>query len=122
MGGLAARLAGAPYLRVPIDRERPPAALKAALRGLKGPLMKLAMGLYERYDRTVSTGEIHAEIADRLREELDYQREAAHMRLYREILKDEPGVAVPRPIPELSTRRLLTMTWLDGQPILDFAG
>ena len=67
------------------------------------------------------TAEIHAEIADRLREELDYEREAAHMRLYGEILKDEPGVAVPRPIAELSTRRLLTMTWLDGAPILDFA-
>src|SRR5271154_415922 len=91
-------------------------AVEADLRQLK-----LAMGLYERYDRTVSTGAIHAEIADRLREELDYLREAAHMRLYREILHDEPGVAVPRPLPELSTRRLLTMTWLDGQPILDFA-
>src|SRR6202163_2369538 len=85
-------------------------AVEADLRQLK-----LAMGLYERYDRTVSTAEIHAEIADRLREELDYGREAAHMRLYREILKEEPGVAVPRPLPELSTRRLLTMTWLDGE-------
>src|SRR5713101_6050034 len=218
MGGLAARLAGERYLGVPIDRERHAADLKAALGGIKGPLMKvaqllatipdalpeayvreliqlqanapamgwpfvrrrmmgelgpewpgrfrsfehaaaraaslgqvhravaldgtplacklqypemasaveadlrqlkLAMGLYERYDRTVSTTEIHAEIADRLREELDYAREAAHLRLYREILKDEPGVAVPRPVPELSTRRLLTMTWLDGEPILE---
>ena len=40
-------------------------AVEADLRQLK-----LAMGLYERYDRTVSTAEIHAEIADRLREEL----------------------------------------------------
>jgi hypothetical protein len=79
------------------------------------------MGLYERYDRTVSTAEIHAEISDRLREELDYAREAAHLRLYGAILRDERGVAVPRPIPELSTRRLLTMTWLDGEPILDVA-
>ena len=91
-------------------------AVEADLRQLR-----LAMGLYERYDRTVSTAEIHAEIADRLREELDYEREAAHMRLYGEILKDEPGVAVPRPIAELSTRRLLTMTWLEGSPILEFA-
>src|SRR6266566_3844563 len=224
MGGLAARLAGERYLGIAVDRSRHAADLKAALGGIKGPLMKvaqllatipealpeeyvreliqlqanapamgwpfvrrrmmgelgpdwqsrfgnfehaaaraaslgqvhrartldgapdgtplacklqypemaaaveadlrqlkLAMGLYERYDRTVSTAEIHAEIADRLREELDYLREAAHMRLYREILKDEPGVAVPRPLPELSTRRLLTMTWLDGEPILDFA-
>ncbi|MGE5269455.1 MAG: ABC1 kinase family protein [Thiohalocapsa sp.] len=218
MAGLGARLGAERYLGVPIDRQRHAADLKAALGGIKGPLMKvaqllatipdalpeeyvqeliqlqanapamgwpfvrrrmqgelgpdwqsrfksfeheaaraaslgqvhravaldgtrlacklqypdmgaaveadlrqlrLAMGLYERYDRTVSTADIHAEIADRLREELDYQREAAHMRLYGEILKDEPGVAVPRPLPELSTRRLLTMTWLDGDPILD---
>ena len=92
------------------------AAVEADLRQLR-----LAMGLYERYDRAVRTADIHAEIAERLREELDYQREAAHMRLYREILKDEPGTAVPRPIPELSTKRLLTMTWLDGAPILDVA-
>src|SRR5271155_369012 len=91
-------------------------AVEADLRQLK-----LAMGLYERYDRTVSTAEIHAEIADRLREELDYIREVAHMRLYREILKDEPGVAVPAPLPQLSTRRLLTMTWLEGAPILETA-
>ena len=83
--------------------------------------LKLAMAVYERYDRAVTTGEIHAEIADRLREELDYEREAAHMRLYGGILRREPGVAVPVPLPELSTRRLLTMTWLDGAPVLDVA-
>ena len=220
MAGLGARLAGERYLGLSIDRERHAADLKAALGGIKGPLMKvaqllatipdalpdeyvnelihlqanapamgwpfvrrrmmgelgpdwqsrfktfehtavraaslgqvhravglegtplacklqypemasaveadlrqlrLAMGLYERYDRAVRTADIHAEIADRLREELDYEREAAHMRLYGTILADEPGVAVPRPVPELSTKRLLTMTWLDGAPILDIA-
>jgi predicted unusual protein kinase regulating ubiquinone biosynthesis (AarF/ABC1/UbiB family) len=89
-------------------------AVEADLRQLK-----LVMSLYERYDRAISTAEIHAEIAERLREELDYQREAAHMRLYGMILGEEAGVAVPAPYPELSTRRLLTMTWLDGVPILD---
>lgn len=83
--------------------------------------LKLAMSIYERYDRAVTTDEIHAEIAERLREELDYEREAAHMRLYGEILRDEPQTAVPVPIAELSTRRLLTMTWLDGAPILEVA-
>jgi predicted unusual protein kinase regulating ubiquinone biosynthesis (AarF/ABC1/UbiB family) len=91
-------------------------AVEADLRQLK-----LAMSIYERYDRAVTTAEIHAEIAERLREELDYEREAAHMRLYGAILRGEPGVAVPVPIAELSTKRLLTMTWLDGAPILDFA-
>jgi predicted unusual protein kinase regulating ubiquinone biosynthesis (AarF/ABC1/UbiB family) len=91
-------------------------AVEADLRQLR-----LAMGLYERYDRAVSTADIHAEIAARLREELDYGREAAHMRLYREILRDETKVAVPEPVAALSTKRLLTMRWLEGGPILDFA-
>ena len=220
MGGLAARLAGERYLGIGFDRGRHAAELKAALGGIKGPLMKvaqllatipdglpkeyveelaqlqanapamgwpfvrrrmvgelgigweskfrdfekiaaraaslgqvhratardgtalacklqypdmasaveadllqlrLAMGVYERYDRAVTTGEIHAEIADRLREELDYEREAAHMRLYGEILRGEPSIAVPAPLPELSTRRLLTMTWLEGAPVLEVA-
>src|SRR5580700_2950472 len=79
-------------------------AVEADLRQLR-----LAMGLYERYDRAVSTADIHAEIAARLREELDYGREAAHMRLHGEILDAETKVAVPEPIAELSTKRLLTM-------------
>ena len=42
MGGLAARLAGARYLGMPLDRGRHAAELKAALGGIKGPLMKVA--------------------------------------------------------------------------------
>lgn len=217
VGGLAARLAGERYLGLTIDRNQHAAELRAALGGLKGPLMKVAqilstipdalpqeyvqelaqlqadapaMGwpfvkrrmaselgpdwaqrfarfdkeavraaslgqvhratahdgrdlacklqypemqsaieadlgqlrllfsLYQRYDSTIETGAIHAELAARLREELDYTLEARHMRLYRLMLKDEAGVALPEPVPELSTSRLLTMTWLDGAPIL----
>ncbi len=219
VGGLAARLAGERYLGLNLDRGRHAAELKAALGGLKGPLMKVAqilatipdalpkeyveeltqlqanapaMGwpfvrrrmaaelgpdwagrfatfehgaaaaaslgqvhratahdgralavklqypdmasaveadlaqlklifsLYERYDRAIDTRQIHAEIGDRLREELDYEREAGHMALYRAMLADEPGVHVPEPLPALSTRRLLTMGWLDGEPLMRF--
>ena len=42
MGGLAARLAGERYLGLQIDRGRHAADLKAALGGIKGPLMKVA--------------------------------------------------------------------------------
>ena len=82
--------------------------------------LKLIFAIYARYDRAIDTGEIHAEIAARLREELDYEREAGHMALYGEMLADEPGVRVPVVEAALSTRRLLTMNWLDGAPLLDF--
>ncbi len=218
VGGLAARVAGQRYLGIKIDRAEHAAELKAALGGLKGPLMKVAQimatvpdalpkeyvqelqqlqanapamgwpfvkrrmaaelgqgwqakfksfshdaaaaaslgqvhratahdgrhlacklqypdmasaveadlkqlriifGIYERYDRAIQTKEIHGEIADRLREELDYQLEARHMALYRFMLAKEKHVHLPEPLPELSTRRLLTMTWVDGRPIME---
>ena len=78
--------------------------------------LKFAMSIYERYDRAVTTGEIHAEIADRLREELDYEREGKHMRLYRRMLaKERRASACREVVAELSTKRLLTMTWVEGE-------
>ena len=83
--------------------------------------LRIILALYARYDRAIDTGNIHAEIAARLREELDYRREAKQMTLYRGILAEEPGVHLPEPVPALSTDRLLTMSWLEGKPLLAFA-
>ncbi len=82
--------------------------------------LRFVLGMYERYDSAVKTGKIHAELQERLAEELDYEREARNMALYSLILKDEPNVVVPEVVPELSTKRLLTMTWLEGRPLLDY--
>jgi predicted unusual protein kinase regulating ubiquinone biosynthesis (AarF/ABC1/UbiB family) len=82
--------------------------------------LKLAFAIYRRYDRAIDPSEIYKELAERLREELDYEREARHINLFRAMLADEPGIAVPEVLPELSTGRLLTMTWLEGAPLLDF--
>ncbi|WP_431305771.1 ABC1 kinase family protein [Sediminicoccus sp. BL-A-41-H5] len=80
--------------------------------------LKLGMQLYRKMDSALDNEDAYAEIAERLREELDYTREAAHQRLYGLILADEPRVHVPTPIDHLTTRRLLTMTWLKGGSIL----
>ena len=82
--------------------------------------LKLVFSIYRRSDKAIDPSEIYKELSERLREELDYDREARHMRLYADMLKDEPGVHVPEVLPELSTDRLLTMSWLDGTPIMDF--
>ena len=79
--------------------------------------LKLAMSVYKRIDKVIEGDEIYAEIADRLREELDYEREASQLRLYTIMLRDRPEVSVPVPVPELTTKRLLTMSWLHGTPI-----
>ena len=81
--------------------------------------LALIFSLFERYDQSVKTDQIHAEIAARLHEELDYQREARHLTLYREIHTTTPGVHIPEVIWNLSTTRLLTMTWSQGDNLID---
>jgi predicted unusual protein kinase regulating ubiquinone biosynthesis (AarF/ABC1/UbiB family) len=219
MGGLAARLAGEKYLGIKIDRVQHASDLRAALGGLKGPLMKVAqilatipdalpkeyvnelshlqadapsmgwlfvkrrmkaelgedwlshfkefdkkasaaaslgqvhfaedndgqklacklqypdMGsavqadlkqlklifsLYEKYDSAISTNAIHDELSDRLKEELSYSHEIKNLKLYKYMLSDLKEVTLPNPIEQLSTKRLLTMTRIDGVKIMKF--
>ncbi|MFO1185329.1 MAG: AarF/ABC1/UbiB kinase family protein [Bauldia sp.] len=84
--------------------------------------LQMLFAVYRRLDPVIDTREIFREISQRVREELDYRREARHMALYGAILAGDGLVRVPRPVPALSTGRLLAMDWLDGQPLLAFKG
>ena len=76
--------------------------------------------IHARMSPAIETSEMLKEIAARLREELDYDLEARHMRLYRLIFEADPLISVPEVVAQLSTKRLLTMTWLDGKRLLDY--
>jgi predicted unusual protein kinase regulating ubiquinone biosynthesis (AarF/ABC1/UbiB family) len=80
--------------------------------------LRLAMSVYRRMDSSIDTDDIYTELAERLREELDYTREAAQMRLYGIMLANQPMVHVPVPVEALSTRRLVTMNWLEGRALM----
>ena len=82
--------------------------------------LKLIFNIYRRYDKAIEPSAIHKELADRLREELDYFREAKQMELYRNILNDETNIHVPEVVQELCGERLISMTWLDGESLLPF--
>jgi predicted unusual protein kinase regulating ubiquinone biosynthesis (AarF/ABC1/UbiB family) len=89
---------------------------------VEADLSQLGMlfALHRQFDPAVDTREIAKEISERIREELDYRREAKHAALYTEMLADVPMVRVPETIPELSTNRLLAMSWLQGDKLLSF--
>ncbi|KUL95637.1 ABC transporter ATP-binding protein [Bosea sp. WAO] len=80
--------------------------------------LEILFGLHRRMGAVIDTSEIAKEISARVREELDYRREAKHAALYQDMLAETPEVRVPGVVAELSTRRLLTMHWLDGDKIL----
>jgi predicted unusual protein kinase regulating ubiquinone biosynthesis (AarF/ABC1/UbiB family) len=80
--------------------------------------LKWLFALRSRFDPAIDTSEIAVEISERLREELDYVREAKHVALYADMLEDEHAVRVPKVWPALSTGRLLTLDWLEGTKLL----
>jgi predicted unusual protein kinase regulating ubiquinone biosynthesis (AarF/ABC1/UbiB family) len=84
--------------------------------------LKLLFAIRKRFDPALDTTEIAKEIAARLREELDYTREARHVALYRNMLKGSDVIRVPEVWPELSTGRLLTMDWMTGRKLLEHKG
>jgi predicted unusual protein kinase regulating ubiquinone biosynthesis (AarF/ABC1/UbiB family) len=80
--------------------------------------LKALLGLFKRLDGAIDSTEAVEEVGERLREELDYARELKHMRLFAAMLADEPQIKTPEPLAELSTKRLLTMTWLEGRGLM----
>ena len=90
-------------------------AVESDLGQMRG-LMALGRAAFSQVDTT----EIAEEVTERLREELDYAREAKHMALYRAYFADDPEIEVPEPLFDLSTGRLLTMGWLEGGGLLRF--
>jgi predicted unusual protein kinase regulating ubiquinone biosynthesis (AarF/ABC1/UbiB family) len=88
-------------------------AVEADLRQLEWLL-----AIRRRLDTALDTSEVAKEIGERVREELDYYREAKHVALYRRMLDGADNVRVPRPWPDLSTGRLLVLDWLDGTRML----
>ncbi|HVM99533.1 MAG TPA: AarF/UbiB family protein [Caulobacteraceae bacterium] len=84
--------------------------------------MRTVMAIGRQLFGAVDTREIAAEISERIREELDYAREAKAMSLYRGFFAGRDDIEAPEPLAELSTGRLLTMTWLEGRGLMDFVG
>ena len=82
--------------------------------------LDILFSLHRRMGAAIDTREIAGEIRERVREELDYLREAKVARLYGLMLAEAPFVRVPRVEEALSTRRLLTMQWLGGEPLTAF--
>jgi len=82
--------------------------------------LQVLFALHRQMDTAINTSEIFKEIGARIREELDYDREAKHALLYADVLKDEPLVRVPSIHRDLSTRRLLTLGWLTGNKLLTY--
>ncbi len=82
--------------------------------------LDVLLAIQRRMSPAIDAREAIKEIGARLREELDYRREAKHAALYALMLDGVDEVRVPKVESDLSTDRLLTMEWLDGRRLLSF--
>ena len=64
-------------------------------------------------------GEIYQEMEERLREELDYVHEANNIALFQRLFADDAEVIIPQVYPDFSSRRVLTMEFIDGYKLQD---
>ncbi len=77
-------------------------------------------GLLRRLDFIpvqLDVGLLTAEAKRQLRLETDYEGEARNLERYRRLVADMPDVVVPRVDRTLTTRHVLAMDWIDGEPL-----
>lgn len=67
--------------------------------------------------RELDLAPLLTEAKRQLHEEADYEREAAQMTRFADWLDGHADYVVPRPLPELTTARVLAMDFIDGIPI-----
>ncbi|PPR46664.1 MAG: putative protein kinase UbiB [Alphaproteobacteria bacterium MarineAlpha5_Bin9] len=82
--------------------------------------LKMIFSIYQSYNKAIKTEEVYKEITERLNEELDYEREKKLMIVFRNIFSKNDFVNIPQTYENLSTKKLLTMSWLEGDSILNF--
>lgn len=117
-----ARLKSGEEVAVKIQYPGIDATVEQDLGNLKLLLRTLQTIAGDLMRQKIDTKMIYAELEERLREELDYVNEARNMNEFRRLLADENDVLIPRAIKDLSGRRVLTMTYIDGYPLSDVFG
>ena len=90
-------------------------AIKADLKQLK-----IILKIYKQIDSSIITEDIYNELEERLIEEVDYIQESLHINYYKNIFLNNSFIKVPNTISSLSTSKLLTMSWLEGEALSNY--
>ena len=80
-------------------------------------LQKLGQFMVTTSGRRMKLDELTAELSRVLHWEADYERERGYLTQFATALKDDARFVVPRSYAELSTKRVLTMSWEEGVPL-----
>src|SRR5262249_7958591 len=62
---------------------------------------------------------VYDELKTRMEEELDYELEAANIELFRKLYADDDEVVIPRVVADRTTKRVITLGYVEGYKIRD---
>ena len=117
-----ARLTNGQAVAVKIQYPGVDATVEQDLGNLKVLLRTLQAIAGDIMRQKIDTKTIFSELAERLREEIDYVNEARNIGEFNRLLADDDDIVLPRVIKDLSSRRVLTMTYVEGYRLSDVFG
>ena len=65
---------------------------------------------------------VYDELKLRMEEELDYELEAANIELFQKLYADDEDLVIPRVVADRTTKRVITLGYVDGYKIRDVLG
>jgi predicted unusual protein kinase regulating ubiquinone biosynthesis (AarF/ABC1/UbiB family) len=111
----AARLPDGRRVAVKVQYPGVDQAIRADLDNteLLATFLQLVGAMVPGYSR-LDVRAVAREVAARIGEEIDYRIEATHQTAFTNAYRDHPVIRIPEVVPQLSTRRVLTMDLMDG--------
>lgn len=96
--------------------------VKQDLQNIKALLHTFTLIGRDVMRQKVDQSEVYQELEERLHEELDYINEAKNIALFQKMFRDDEEVIIPEVYPDVSSRRVLTMSHVEGYPFKDILG
>ncbi len=114
-----ARLKSGEEVAVKVQYPGIDATVRQDLGNLKLLLRTLQAVAGDLMRQKIETRTIYRELEERLIEELDYRIEARNTMEFHRLYAHDPETVIPRVVGDLSSRRVLTMSYLDGYHLSD---
>mgnify|MGYP000010219933 CR=1 FL=1 len=89
------------------------------LKNVKALLQTFTLIARDVLRQKVDVDGVYQELAARLGEELDYENEARNTARFVAMFADDDEIVIPRVFPQLVSRRVLTMSFVDGYKLAD---
>ena len=89
------------------------------LKNLKALLNAFTIILRDVMRQNFDQTEIYEEMEERLREEIDYVNEANNIAIFQRLFAEDGDVIIPRVYLDFSSRRVLTLEFIDGYKLQD---